>query len=340
MTRLPVGKLPAACLERLLAGLAVADERLLVGPRPGEDAAVLALDPDRALVVATDPVTFATDRIGHYAVAVNANDVAVLGARPRWFFAVLLLPEPSATEELALAIMRDIDRACRALGATVAGGHTEITAGLDRPVVIGQMLGEVETSRLVRKSRLAPGDLVLLTHGAAIEGTAILAREQRDRLRGQLTDAELASAAALLDDPGISVVRAALAAADAAPVHAMHDPTEGGIAAGLVELAQAGGCGLRVFGPHVPVLPQTRAVCRALALDPWGLIASGALLVAVAPRDVEAVSAALRALAIPATVVAEVRPATEGCTVEWDDRLEPLVPPARDELARVFDQTD
>jgi hydrogenase expression/formation protein HypE len=335
--RLPVGKLPAAHLEVLLAGLAAPDDRLLVGPRPGEDAAVIALDADRALVAATDPVTFATDRIGAYAVHVNANDVAVLGARPRWFFAVVLLPEAAATAELALAIAREIRRTCDALGATVAGGHTEITAGLDRPIVVGQMLGEVATAKLVRKTRLSPGDLVLVTHGAAIEGTAILARERRDHLSAHLTEAELAAAARLLDEPGISVVRAALTAVEAADVHAMHDPTEGGLAAGLVELAQAGGCGLRVFGARVPVLPETRAVCRVLGLDPWRLIASGALLVAAAPGDVDTILAALREASIPATVVAEVRPAADGLSVEWDGRTEPLLAPARDEIARLFD---
>ncbi len=339
LARLPVGKLPAAPLEALLGEIAALDDRLLVGPRPGEDAAVIALD-GRALVVATDPVTFATERIGQYAVDVNANDVAVLGARPRWFFAVLLLPESAATVELAMSIARDIRRACDALGATVAGGHTEITAGLDRPIVIGQMLGEVPAAQLVRKTRLAPGDLVLLTHGAAIEGTAILARERREALGRHLTETELAAAARLLDVPGISVVKAALTAADAAPIHGMHDPTEGGIAAGLVELAQAGGCGLRVFGPRVPVLAETRAVCEVLGLDAWRLIASGALLVAVAPEDAAAVAAALQDLSISATVVAEVRPAAEGVSVEWEDRTEPLEPPARDELARVFESAD
>ncbi len=334
---LPVGKLPAADLEGLLAAVASRDDRLLVGPRPGEDAAVIALDADRALVVATDPVTFATDRLGEYVVFVNANDVAVLGARPRWFSVVLLLPEAAATPELALAIMRDVRRACDAVGAVLAGGHTEITAGLGRPVAVGQMLGETETHRLVRKTRLAPGDLVLLTHGAAIEGTAILARECRDRLAASLTDAEIAAAARLLDAPGIAVVKAALTAADAGGVHAMHDPTEGGVAAGLVELAQAGGCGLRVFGPRVPVLPETRAVCRVLGLDPWRLIASGALLVAAPPEDIETIRVALAGAGIPATVVAEVRPPGEGVRVEWEDRTEPLEAPVRDEIARVFE---
>jgi len=335
--KLAAGKLPAADLASLLARLRRDDPRLVVGPRPGEDAAVIDFG-DRALVVATDPVTFATDRIGSYAVHVNANDVAVLGARPRWFFAVLLLPETSATAAMADAIMADVLSACDALGATVAGGHTEITVGLDRPIVVGQMLGEVATSGLVSKARLAPGDVLLLTRGAAIEGTAILALERRAALAGRVPDRLLDRAAGLLEEPGISVVDAALAAAAAADVHGLHDPTEGGVLAGLAEMATAAGRGLRAFGDRIPILPETAAICQALDLDPLALIASGALLVGAAPGDAPTIVAALAAHGVPAAAVAEVRPAAEGLTIERAGRVSPLEPPARDEIARLFER--
>jgi hydrogenase maturation factor len=336
-SHLPIGKLPAGDLECLLARLRRPDPRVVVGPRPCEDAAVITFGDD-ALVVATDPVTFATDRIGSYAVHVNANDVAVLGARPRWFFAVVLLPESAATPAQASAIMDDVREACDRLGATVCGGHTEITAGLDRPIVIGQMLGEVAVSKLVRKTRVAPGDRVLLTGGAAVEGTAILARERRAALSGQLDDRQIEAAARLLVDPGISVVSAALSAAAAGDVHAMHDPTEGGIVAGLLELVAPAGCGLRAFGDRIPVRPETRAVCEALNLDPLRLIASGALLIAAAPDQIDPIQAALWRAGVEAALVAEVRPVAEGATMERLGRVEPMALPARDEIARVFGQ--
>lgn len=334
-TRLAAGKLPAAHLASLVDRLRRHDPRLLVGPAPGEDAAVLEVG-GRALVVATDPITFATDRIGAYAVHVNANDVAVLGARPRWFFAVLLLPEASATADLAEGIMADVAAACDALGATVCGGHTEISIGLDRPVLIGQMLGETAPGCVLAKTRLAPGDRLLLTHGAAIEGTAILARERRAALEGRVDGATLDRAARLLDDPGISVVDAAIAAAAAADVHAMHDPTEGGVLTGLAEMAAASGHGLRVLADRIPVLPETAAVCTALDLDPLALIASGALVVGAPPREIDAVAGALAAQGVPATVVGEIRPREDGQTIERSGRVTPLALPARDEIARVF----
>jgi hydrogenase maturation factor len=225
---LPVGKLPLEYLRSLLGHLPKHDPRLLVGPQIGEDAAVIDAG-DRYLVVTTDPITFASDHIGRYAVHINANDVAVLGARPLWFFVVMLLPESRTTPEFVESIAADVRRACDELGVTLGGGHTEITQGIDRPILVGQMLGEVAPTRLVRKTRIAVGDLILLTRGVAIEGTAILAREKSEELRKQVDADLLARAARFQIEPGISVVGAALAAANAGEaVHAMHDPTEGG----------------------------------------------------------------------------------------------------------------
>jgi len=333
---LSVGKLPIDHLRSLLAELPQNAPRLLVGPQVGEDAAVIDAG-DRYLVVTTDPITFATDHIGRYAVHVNANDVAVLGARPLWFFVVLLLPEGVATPELAESVMVDVRTACAELGVTVGGGHTEITAGLDRPILVGQMLGEVAPTRLVRKSRIAIGDHILLTRGLAIEGTAILAGERRDRLQGRVDADLLARASRFLIEPGISVVQAALAAANVGDVvHAMHDTTEGGLATGLFELMAPAGLGLRIIREHIAVFPETTAICQALGLDPLRLIASGALLIAVASTGTAAVLNAIQGVGVPAAVIGEVRPSTEGLTIVTNGATEPLTPPGRDEIARIF----
>ena len=122
------------------------------------------------MVAKTDPITFATDEAGWYAVHVNANDVAAMGATPRFFLASVILPEEQATEALVESVFRSIDEAARQLGIAVCGGHTEITHGIDRPIVVGQMLGDVDCGKVVRSSGLAPGDAVLLTKGMAVEG--------------------------------------------------------------------------------------------------------------------------------------------------------------------------
>jgi hydrogenase expression/formation protein HypE len=334
---LPVGKLPLEQLRPLLKQLSKHDPRLLVGPQIGEDAAVIHAG-DRCLVVATDPVTFATDQIGRYAVHVNANDVAVLGARPLWFFVVMLLPENRTTPELAETIMADARSACEELDVAIGGGHTEITQGLDRPILVGQMLGEVAPTRVVRKTRIAVGDQILLTRGLAIEGTAILARERSERLQDRIDPDVLARAARFLIEPGISVVSAALAAANVGEVvHAMHDPTEGGLATGLFELVAPAGLGLRVIRDRIPVFPETTSICSALSFDPLRLLASGALLIAVAPGGADLVVRAIEATGAPVAVIGEVRPAAEGIAIVTNGKAEPLPPALRDEIARVFE---
>ncbi len=328
---IPFGKLPPEILQRLLERIPQTDPRVVVGPRIGEDAAVLDFG-DRYLVVKSDPITFAAERIGWYAVQVNANDLATLGAQPRWFLATLLLPA-SGGAALAESIFADLLAACAELGIALCGGHTEITAGLERPIVAGQMLGEVEKERLVRKECIRPGDAVLLTRGVAVEGTAILAREKAAQLAGRVDAVLLAKASSLLFQPGISVVADALAASAAAPVHGMHDPTEGGLIGGLYELAAAAGVGLSIDRAAILILPETQAVCAALGLDPLRLIASGALLIAVAPEDVAPVQKALQERGTRVAQIGRVVPPEEGL------RLDGAVFgfPERDEVTRALE---
>jgi len=323
------GKLPPAVLDRLLGRIPRRDARVVVGPRIGEDAAVIDFG-DRYLVAKSDPVTFTAERIGWYAVQVNANDLATLGARPRWFLATLLLPRGDPS--LAEAVFTDLLAACEELDISLCGGHTEVTPGLDRPIVAGQMLGEVEKERLVRKERIRPGDVVLLTRGVALEGTAILAREKAGELAGHLEAALLERARNLLFRPGISVVADALAACAAAPVHGMHDPTEGGLIGGLYELAVAAAAGLAVDSRRILVLPETAAICSLLDLDPLRLIASGALLIAVAPEDERRVVEALVARGTPVAAIARVMPAAHGLRLD----AAPFAFPDRDEITKLF----
>ena len=331
----PAGKLPSADLKALLSKIQQRDERLMVGPMFGEDAAILDMG-DRCLIVTTDPITFATDRIGWYAVHVNANDIAAMGARPRWFFTVLLIPEAPKNSSLIETIMLDIRKACDSLNISIAGGHNEITSQIDRPIVIGQMLGEVDKEKLIRKTSLLEGDLILLTHGIAIEGTAILAKEKGNILRDKISSEQLTKAENYLFEPGISVVEAALTATETGEVHAMHDPTEGGLLSGLYELAEAAGLGLRVLQNRINVLPETQAICTALGVNPLRLIASGALLIGTTPKGAPKIAAKLEARGIHTTVIAEARNISEGRVIEHAGHLTPLVPSERDEIARLF----
>ena len=333
---IPVGKLPARLLQGLLERYGTSDPRVVVGPRVGEDATIIEMG-DRCLVAKTDPITFATDEIGYYAVHVNANDVACCGATPRWFLATLLLPEHETTPELVDGIFEQIAQACRPLGVSLCGGHTEITYGLDRPVVVGQMLGEVARDGYVTTSGARVGDALVLTKGIAVEGTAIIARERQDELRGVVSEAELRRCADFLHVPGISVVRDAEIAIRSGGVHALHDPTEGGVATGLWELAQAAKVGLVVDEARLPLLPECETLCRQFGLDPLGLIGSGSLLIAAGKDRADAIVERLESEGIAAAEIGEVVPAEEGCRMRSaDGRLRPLPSFARDEITRLF----
>jgi hydrogenase expression/formation protein HypE len=336
MPALPVGKLRAALLERLFDKHVPADARVVVGPRVGEDAAVIDMG-DRYLVATADPITFATDEAGWYALHVNANDIAVRGARPLWFLATVLLPEGQTSEAGVETLFGEVAAACAELGVALVGGHTEVTAGLPRVIVSGCMLGEVAKDGLVTTDGARVGDVLLLTKGAPLEGAAILARERADEARRRgVPAAVIERARELLRRPGISVVPEARLACGAARVHAMHDPTEGGVATACWEMAQAAGVGLRVDRERIPVLSEGRILCEAFGLDPLGAIASGSLLLAVDAAEADAVVAACRGAGIDCAAVGRVVPESEGVTLASGGIGRPMPCFVQDEITKVF----
>ncbi len=336
-THLAVGKPPLELLQRLFGRLAIRDPRVIMGPRVGEDAAVVDFG-DRFLVAKSDPITFVAEEIGWYAVHVNANDLAVRGARPAWFLMTLLLPEGRSDAALLEQILLQTEEACQAVGATLVGGHTEITPGLDRPILAGTMLGEVERARLVTTAGAQPGDAVLLSKGIALEGASILARGSRERLQRRGVPAAVCERArGFLHRPGISVQPEAAAAVESVEVHAMHDPTEGGLATGLLEIALAAGVGLRIERAAIPVLPECRAICDALGLDPLGVIASGALVVTCPAAQADRLLGEWARRGIAGSRIGEVMAPDQGCRLIGAGAEGPLPRFARDEVARLFD---
>jgi hydrogenase maturation factor len=338
MPFLPVGKLRADALQAIFDKHPVKDPRVVVGPKVGEDAAIIDLG-DRYLVATSDPVTFATDEVGWYALQVNANDIAVRGARPRWFLATLLLPEARTTDGAVAALFDQLAEACEELGVALVGGHTEITHGLDRPIVVGTMLGEVPRDRLVTTGGAEVGDAVVMTKGVPLEGAAIIAREKEAEALARGVPASVVKRArAFLRRPGLGVLPEAQIACELARVHAMHDPTEGGIATALVELADAAGVGLRIDRERIMILPEGAELCRAFGLDPLGTIASGALLMTLAPADAGLVIHALAREGIASHFIGQVVPRAEGITLVEGTRRQPMPVFPQDEISRLFGQ--
>lgn len=322
---LPPGKLAPMLLERLIATRLPPEVRL--GPRIGEDACAIEVAAG-TLVVATDPITLTGSGVGAHAVVINANDVAVTGARPRWFLACVLLPEGSTASD-AEALFAGMRRALDEVGAVLVGGHTEVTGAVRQPLVVGQMLGMVE-ERTVPTGGLRPGDAVVQVGPAPIEGAAVLAEVLPPERLATVSDDTLGAARSALEAPGISVVEPALAAARAG-AGALHDPTEGGLSAGLHEMADASGVALTLQPERIAWFDAGVALCAAAGLDPWGTLASGTLLAGFAPDRLDG---ALRHLARAGHDTTVIGRAVAGSGVAFTDGT-PLPRYERDELSRL-----
>jgi hydrogenase maturation factor len=333
---LPVGKLPPTVLELLLRKAPIDDPNVVVGPGTGFDCAVVDIG-DKYLVLKSDPITFATDEIGWYLVQVNANDIVTTGATPRWLLVTLLLPAGESTPSSAMGIADQVYDACRAIGVSVVGGHTEITHGLERPILLGTMIGEVEKQKLITPKGVNFGDKILLTKGVPIEATAILAREFPDHLSNSLNPAEIKEAQKFLVTPGISVYQDAKLAVKAGRVTAMHDPTEGGLAAALWELAEASERMLIVDLSRVFIPSISFQVCKAFNIDPYAAISSGALLMTVPPEESKKICSALKTAGILCTEIGWVESGPAAVEEVSGSSTRTLKRPERDEIAKVYE---
>ncbi len=328
---LPVGKLPQDLLGRLLEKRSIKDERVILGPGVGMDCAVIDNGPS-CLVFKSDPITFATDELGWYAVQINTNDIVTTGALPRWLLMTLLLPEEVTSTEMVEEIFEQVYRASDEIGIVVIGGHTEITYGLNRPIIVVTLVGEVNREDLITPRGCSPGDYLLLTKGVPIEGTTILAREFPERLSKHLTGDELSRARNFLKDPGISVLRDAQIAISAGKITAMHDPTEGGLSGGIHELCDASGVGFEIDSDLIPITKTTKLICDSLQINPLDLISSGSMLISCESENVTHVIDKLESVGVRATIIGSVVSDSSHRKIIIDGSLQNLQRPTTDAL--------
>jgi len=328
--KLPPGKIPIDILKEVVfKNLGAERSEVILGPAAGVDGAVLDVGNKNA-IVSMDPITGAVERIGWEAININANDVATFGVEPAFFFSSLLLPE-GADSKIVETISTQMHTAAKELGIAIVGGHCESTPGLANPIVVGCVMGLTEKGKYVTAAGAKSGDKMILTKSAGIEGTAILATDREEQLK-KVFDPTLLGSAKLFYNQ-ISVVKDALTAYKAGGVHAMHDPTEGGILNGIHEMADAAGLGIRIFEERITIEPETAKICRYYEIDPLQLISSGALLVAAQPESADRIVESLCQQHIYADIIGEFNSnPNKRLLMHKDDSAEMLPRPVSDHL--------
>jgi hydrogenase expression/formation protein HypE len=328
--KLPPGKIPVDILKEVVfKNLGAERKEVVIGPSAGIDGAVLDLG-DKSLVVSMDPITGAVERIGWLAVNVNANDVATFGVEPAFLFSCMMLPE-NAERTLVEAISTQMNAAAKDLGIAIVGGHCESTPGLSNPIVVGCILGLTEKGRYVTAGGAKPGDKLILTKSAGIEGTAILATDREQALKETMNHKMLQAAKNFYSQ--ISVVKDALTAYKTGGVHAMHDPTEGGVAGGIHEMADASNTGVKVIEEAIAVQPETAHICSHFQIDPLQLIGSGALLISAEAKSADKIVKNLKQKGIQAAVIGEfTKNTSQRVLLKKDGEVKALPRPLSDNL--------
>jgi hydrogenase expression/formation protein HypE len=338
---LGLGKLKHDYLSKILkkhvSDLEINDERIILGSKIGEDAAVIDMK-DHYLVAKTDPITFATDEIGYYSVHVNVNDIVCTGAIPKWFLTTILLPAKKTNENLIEKIFKDLHDTCKSLNISMIGGHTEVTSNLDRPIVVGSLLGEVEKDKLVKTSGAKVNDVLILTKGIFIEGTSIIAREKEELLLSKGLDQKFINKCKqFLHDPGISIYKDALIANANFKINSMHDITEGGLATGIAEIAIASDLGALIYEDCIKILPEPAKLSRIFNLNPYGTISSGSLLISINEKEATKLVDTLRNGGIDAEIIGKMVEKNEGLKILTEnDKTQPLLFSEVDEILKIF----
>ena len=326
-----IGKVPEAVLKRaVFRQIHTRREEVLVGAGVGEDCAALQLGPDEVFVLSTDPITGTDKNTGELAVQITANDLASAGAEPEAVVLTVLAPV-TADEPMIRRLMREVDEACEKLHIQVVGGHTEVTAVVNQPVISVTGIGKAKKGHLVTTGGAGIGDDVVATKWIGIEGTSIIAREKEQELLERFAAPFVEEAKNF--DRFLSVVPDAAAAVKSG-VTAMHDVTEGGIYGALWELAEASGVGLEIDLKKIPVRQETIELCEYYRLNPYQLISSGCMLM-TAPdgrrlvRDLE--KAGIHATLIGRCVDGKAKKILNGEDTAYLER------PKTDELYKIYE---
>jgi len=327
---LSFGKIPVDILKEVVfKNLGVKRGEVVLGPSAGIDGAVIDVG-DKSLIVSSDPITGAIERVGWLAVNINANDVATFGVAPEFFLSCILLPQ-NAHKKTVETISTQIGRAAKELGIAIVGGHCEVTPGLSNPIVVGCTMGIIDKGHYVTAGGAKIGDRLILTKSVGIEGTAILASDKEEPLKKAINTSTVEKAKDFFNQ--VSIVKEAMIAFKTGGVSAMHDPTEGGLAGGVHEMADASNLGVKIFQEKIRIQPETYAICKFFKIDPLQFISSGALLISAKPEFAEKIVKKLEQKQINASVVGEfLKKPNYRVLIQKNGRIKALPRPSSDHL--------
>lgn len=325
-----IGKLPNDILEKIVFdNIKNKREEVLVGSGIGEDNAIVDFG-EEVCVMSTDPITGATKDVGRLAIHISCNDVASSGAEPIGALLTILAPAGTSQEDIG-RIMKEANEAARELNIEIMGGHTEITDAGNRVVISTTVIGKQKKKDMLDPSQVQPGDKVLITKYAAIEGTAILAKEREDFLKENISREELIEAQRLGEL--VSVVKEGILLGEIG-VDYMHDITEGGILGAVWEGAMAVGKGIKIYQEQIPIKDISLKIADLLEINPYKLISSGSMLVIAKADKVKEIEEKLEKENIKISVIGEV--IEEGIFIERAGRIEKILSPEADELYRAL----
>ena len=325
-----VGKIPENILKRsVFKQIRHRRPEVVLHPGVGEDCGGVEVASGEVLVLSVDPITATDKGTGTLAVHVTANDLASSGAEPVGVLLSILLPS-GKREKYLRDLMEEIEMACRELNIEIMGGHTEVTQVVNQPVVTVTGVGKVKKDNLIATGGLRPGDELVMTKWAGMEGTAIIAAERKEKLLETLPEELVDEAAALLKD--ISVVPEAAVAAKAG-ASAMHDVTEGGIFGALWEIGEAAGVGIIADLTKIPIRQETIEVCEVFGLNPYQMMSSGSLLIGCANGNLMVEE--LEKAGIAAAVIGRATDSNDRVIVKGEETRF-LEPPGSDELYKIY----
>lgn len=324
-----IGKVSETVLKRsILKQIQHRRKEVLVGPGVGEDCSVLELDKDEVFVISTDPITGTRENIGTFAVHITANDISSNGAEIVGIMLSVLLPEGTKEEELK-EIIKEVEVVCSKLNIEVMGGHTEITAAVNQPVITVTGIGKMPKKAMIKTAGATAGQEIVMTKWAGLEGTAILAKEKEKELLVKYNEDFINGAKQFIEY--ISVVEEAKIARELG-VTSMHDVTEGGLFGALWELAEASKVGLEVDIKKINLKQETVEICEFYNLNPYQLISSGVMLMVTDKAN--ALVNELKKNGIAASVIGRITEGKDRIIINEDEKRY-LEPPKSDELYKV-----